>query len=56
MLYYYSLDYDEQLLVHAICLAVLLLSLYYIVIVSLNEINGDRDGYMPYGNVKCKVM
>jgi len=38
-------DYNGQLLEHAICLVVLFfLSLYCIVNVSLNEINGDGDG------------
>jgi len=40
-------DYNGQLLEHAICLVgPVLLSLYCIVIVFLNEINGDGDGDM----------
>ena len=46
MLYYYCLDYIEQLLVHVVCLAVLFFCHFIVTSLFLlfNEINGDGDG------------
>ena len=46
MLYYYCLDYNGQLLVHAVCLAVLLFCHFIVTSLFLlfSEINADGDG------------
>ena len=37
-------DYNGQLLEHAICLVVLFFSHFIVLLLFLDEINGDRDG------------